>query len=182
MSFDAPIGNASPTSPAGTDPDSTQTGHRLSTLDETSSSVPSASTPTSPSTVQRSVAAAAEARAAYARSSLGSPTVEDIDTMRYYRCLDQDLLPPLLAPAQRVKMLGVLATILLLLENALNKGIGDSGDAKYLHIKLSNTAIRQRLDLNNEISKHPAGAPALDWLQLSGWRQVALVRAQRQFH
>lgn len=182
MSFDAPIGNASPTSPAGTDTASDSAGHRLGTFDDTSSSIPSASIPSLPSDVQRSVAAAAEARAAHARSSLASPTVEDIDTMRYYRCLDQDLLPPLLAPAQRVKMLGVLATILLLIENALNKGIGDSGDVKYLHIKLSNPAIRQRLDLNNEISKHPAGAPALDWLQLSGWRQVALVPAQRQLH
>jgi hypothetical protein len=67
-------------------------------------------------------------------------------------------------------MLGVLATILLLLENAMDKGLEAAGDPKFLQIKLSNTAIRQRLDLGNEISKHPAGPPALDWLQMSGWR------------
>ena len=130
---------------------------------------PSAIT-TSTSDVQRSVALAAEARAAEARGNSAQIAKHEIDTLRFYRCLDQDLLPPLLAPAQRAKMLGVLATILLLLENAMNKGLEAAGDPKFLQIKLSNTAIRQRLDLGNEISKHPAGPPALDWLQLSGWR------------
>ncbi len=169
-SLEAHSDNASPRLSAGTDSGPIQTGHQLGDLNEGSSSDPSIALAVSPLDVQRSVAAAAEARAAHARTGLEASRIEDVDTMRYYRCLDQDLLPPLLGPAQRVKMLGVLATILLLLENALYKGIGDSGDAKYLHIKLSNAAIRQRLDLGNEISKHPVGAPALEWLQLSGWR------------
>lgn len=129
--------------------------------------------PTSPSSaaaLKQSAAAAAEARAAELRSQSSVKPEDSVDRMRFHRCLDQDLFPPLLAPVQRAKMVGVLTTVLLLLENALNKGIGKDGDAKYLHVKLSNPAIRQRLDLANEIVKHPAGPPSLDWLQLSGWR------------
>lgn len=123
--------------------------------------------------MHQSVAAAAEARAAEARARTASDTAShQIDSMRFYCCLDQDLLPPLLAPIQRAKMVGVLATIVQLLDNALNKGIGDSGDPKFLHIKLANPVIKKRLDLGNEIVRHAIGPPSLDWLQLSGWRCI----------
>lgn len=91
------------------------------------------------------------------------------DRLRFFRCLDNDLLPALIAPAERAKALKTMETMLLLLENALNKGLGEQGDHKYLQIKLSNPAIRTKLDLDGPASKQ-RGAPSIDYLHLCGWR------------
>lgn len=91
------------------------------------------------------------------------------DRLRFFRCIDNDLLPALIAPAERAKALKVMETVLLLLENALNKGLGEQGDHKYLQVKLSNPAIRTKLDLDGPGSKQK-GAPSLDYLHLCGWK------------
>jgi hypothetical protein len=91
------------------------------------------------------------------------------DRLRFFRCIDNDLLPAFVAPAERAKALKVMETVLLLLENALNKGLGEQGDHKYLQVKLSNPAIRTKLDLDGPGSKQK-GAPSLDYLHLCGWK------------
>lgn len=118
------------------------------------------------------VASAAEARAAQRLSetveldSLLDPSAR----LRFYRCIDQDLLPALLAPAERTRALEVMQTLFTLLDNALTKGLASTGaDTKFLQIKLANPAIRKRLDLDAPKSMQK-GAPAVDWLHLCGWR------------
>lgn len=91
------------------------------------------------------------------------------DRLRFFRCIDNDLLPALIAPAERAKAVKVMETMLLLLENALEKGLGEQGDHKYLQIKLSNPAIRTKLDLDGKSSKQK-GAPSIDYLHLCGWK------------
>lgn len=120
------------------------------------------------------VASAAEARAAQRLSetieldSLPDPSAR----LRFYRCIDQDLLPALLAPAERTRALEVMQTLFTLLDNALTKGIASTGaDPKFLQIKLTNPAIRKRLDLDAPKSVQK-GAPAVDWLHLCGWRHL----------
>lgn len=91
------------------------------------------------------------------------------DRLRFFRCIDNDLLPALVAPAERARAVQVMETMLLLLENALEKGLGENGDRKYLQIKLSNPAIRTKLDLDGKASKQK-GAPSVDYLHLCGWK------------
>lgn len=118
------------------------------------------------------VASAAEARAVQHLSetveldSLVDPSAR----LRFYRCIDQDLLPALLAPAERTRALEVMQTLFTLLDNALTKGLASTEpDPKFLQIKLTNPAIRKRLDLDAPKSLQK-GAPAIDWLHLCGWR------------
>lgn len=91
------------------------------------------------------------------------------DRLRFFRCIDNDLLPALVSPAERAKAVTVMETMLRLLENALEKGLGEQGDKKYLQIKLVNPAIRNKLDLDGKGSKQK-GAASLDYLHLCGWR------------
>lgn len=117
-------------------------------------------------------ATAAEARAVLHRED--TVEIEGLlgpdERLRFFRCLDNDLLPGLTSPAERIKIVKTMETLLLLLENALTKGLGDDGDVKYLQIKLSNPAIRNKLDLDSKASKEGKGAPSLDYLHLCGWR------------
>jgi len=91
------------------------------------------------------------------------------DRLRFFRCLDNDMFPALIAPAERTKAVKTLDTLNTLLENALTKGLGANGDTKYLQVKLTNPAIRTKLDLDGKASTK-RGAPSLEYLHLCGWR------------
>lgn len=92
------------------------------------------------------------------------------EKLQFYRCLDSDLLPAMMSSAERSKVIPVLETLQLILENALTRGLGEQADPKYLQVKLSNPSIRDRLRMDDKSMFHGKASAALDWLHLCGWR------------
>ena len=120
----------------------------------------------------QNVANAALARSAHPRvANSESDGLLSLDLrLPFYRCLDSMLSRPLSNDIERARAMATLATLEVLLSNALHKGVSGPLELKYLQIKLSNPAIRTKLGLDTKQHNEGTGAPALDWLHLCGWR------------
>jgi len=88
----------------------------------------------------------------------------------FHRCLDSIMFRPMSNDVERARATATLATLEVLLSNALLKGVSGPLETKYLQIKLSNPAIKSKLGLDLKQYTEGTGAPALDWLYLCGWR------------
>ena len=102
----------------------------------------------------RKCATAAEARAAANRDDPDPPEnhVTASERLDFFRCLDSDLFPPLASPAERAKAINSISILLLLLDNALAKGLHGQGNTKFLQFSLSNPLLRAKLNLDGRES------------------------------